>query len=388
MSFTKSSRNVSVTSDFLLTAECKQFDGQHKRSFVQLDPVLGNADGSFHVEGRDFSKSAKDVHVKEESGSTFLHASLRRKDGTWQDTSFNLDVIVANRNGVLFIDKSTIQPPTGAVTYDELERLVEDCRRTANDLKKQIHEKLLEESHTASQSVNTAFKGIEQMQEALSDGGAYAHKEDFRPEAGHLGFLLKDATGQWSQMDDAVGTASQEIKEFQHTKLHDVLAELEAAEGKIAAEVDGTTLKQKEAKDHLQSLGEQIASGERESWDKRAHELEDTIKEASCLRDRLDGLQIGLESSLHTANQSSERCRKLRAEVGKLSDDLRSLEERIHDKKCKMTEYAQTLSEAETDGVTAFQYSQTLQEGREILEEVLRVREAFDPEKLQILLQI
>lgn len=102
------------------------------------------------------------------------------------------------------------------------------------------------------------------MQEALSDGGAYAHKEDFRPEAGHLGFLLKDATGQWSQMDDAVGTASQEIKEFQHTKLHGVLAELEAAEGKIAAEVDGTILKQKEAKDHLQSLGEQIGGHQKE----------------------------------------------------------------------------------------------------------------------------
>lgn len=165
---------------------------------------------------------------------------------------------------VLRRDKSTIQPPAEAVTCDELERLVEDCRRTANDLKEQIHEKLLEESHTASQSVNTAFKGIEQMQEALSDGGAYAHKEDFRPEAGHLGFLLKDATGQWSQMDDAVGTASQEIKEFQHTKLHDVLAELEAAEGKIAAEVDGTILKQKEAKDHLQSLCEQIGGHQKE----------------------------------------------------------------------------------------------------------------------------
>lgn len=101
MSFTKSSRDVSVTSDFLLTAECKQFDGHFKRSFVQLDPVLGNADGSFHVEGRDFSKSARNVCLKVEHGSTALHASLRKMDGSWQDTSFNLDVIVANRNGTL-----------------------------------------------------------------------------------------------------------------------------------------------------------------------------------------------------------------------------------------------------------------------------------------------
>lgn len=50
-----------------------------------------------------------------------------------------------------------------------------------------------------------------------------------------------------------------------------------------------------------------------------------------------------------------------------------------------MTGYAQTLSAAETDSVTAFQYSQTLQEGRETSEEASREREAFDPEKLQIL---
>lgn len=53
-----------------------------------------------------------------------------------------------------------------------------------------------------------------------------------------------------------------------------------------------------------------------------------------------------------------------------------------------MTEYVQTLKDAESDGVTALEYSQTLQEGREILQEVLRVKEDFDPEKLQIMLQL
>lgn len=103
MSFTKSSRNVSITSDFLLSAECKQINGEWKRSYLQLNGILGNADGSFHIESRDFAKSAKDVFVKEESGSTILHATLRKKDQSWKETFLNLDVIVANRNGVLFM---------------------------------------------------------------------------------------------------------------------------------------------------------------------------------------------------------------------------------------------------------------------------------------------
>lgn len=71
-----------------------------------------------------------------------------------------------------------------------------------------------------------------------------------------------------------------------------------------------------------------------------------------------------------------------------ISEELDGLEGRIHEKKCTMTEYVQTLKDAESDGVTALEYSQTLQEGREILQEVLRVKEDFDPEKLQIMLQL
>ncbi|GME56211.1 Glutamine-serine-proline rich protein [Neofusicoccum parvum] len=346
MHFTKSSRSASVTSDFLLTAECRNIGGEWKRSFLQLDAVLGNADGSFEVEGRDFSKSAKDVFLKEEGGSTILHASLRKKDRTWEETSFNLDVIVANRNGILCVDKSMIQPPGELVTCDALERIVGDCTETANDLKKQIHNQLEKEAKAASQSINTAFRSIQQMQEVLSDGGAYTYKQDFRPEAAHLGFLFSDATGQWSQLEDAMGTASQRIEDFQRTKLQSVSAEVEAAESKIAAEVDGTLLKQKEAKDHLQSLSERISQ-----------------------------------------HQKDEKCQRLREELASLPDELSGLEKRIHEKKCKMTEYSQVLSEAETSGVTAFQYSQTLAEGREILEEVLRVRKDFDLDNLDILLQ-
>ncbi|KKY22557.1 putative glutamine-serine-proline rich [Diplodia seriata] len=424
MSFTKSSRGISVTPDFQLSAECKQINGHFKRSSVRLDPVLGNADGSFHVEGRDFSKSARDVSLKVENGSTILHASLRRKDGAWQETALNLDVIVANRNGSLVIDTSTIQSPDGAVTCDALEKLVEECRQAATDLKNQIRDQLTRESNQASQSVNTAFKGIAQMQEALNDGGAYADRQHFQPEAGHLRFLLSDATGQWSKVEDAVGTASQHIKGFQRTKLHSVIAEIEATERKIAADVDRTMLEQKETKIHLESLSDQIgqhqkehstaldqrhdawartasvlvpfvfiplaveASDERAQWDKQVTDLENAITETSCLRDRLDGLQIGLERALQTANQGSERCRRLRADVGTLSEELDGLEERIHDKKCMMTDYVQTLREAESDGVTALEYSQTLQEGREILQEVLYVKQEFDPEKLHVMLQL
>ncbi|KAL1629033.1 hypothetical protein SLS54_001725 [Diplodia seriata] len=130
------------------------------------------------------------------------------------------------------------------------------------------------------------------------------------------------------------------------------------------------------------------ASDERAQWDKQVTDLENAIKETSCLRDRLDGLQIGLERALQTANQGSERCRRLRADVGTLSEELDGLEERIHDKKCMMTDYVQTLREAESDGVTALEYSQTLQEGREILQEVLYVKQEFDPEKLHVMLQL
>ncbi|EKG14459.1 hypothetical protein MPH_08308 [Macrophomina phaseolina MS6] len=65
-------------------------------------------------------------------------------------------------------------------------------------------------------------------------------------------------------MHSVVGAVSQEIREFEHTKLHDVIAETEAAKGKVAAEVDGTMLKLKEAKDSLQSFSEQIGGYQKE----------------------------------------------------------------------------------------------------------------------------
>lgn len=102
------------------------------------------------------------------------------------------------------------------------------------------------------------------MQEALSDGGAYAYKQDFGPEAGHLGFLLRDATTQWARVEDAMASSIQQIRDFQHTKLGIVTAEIEAAERNVAAEVDGTMSKQKEAKDHLRFLQEQISEHQKE----------------------------------------------------------------------------------------------------------------------------
>ncbi|KAH7047436.1 CVNH domain-containing protein [Macrophomina phaseolina] len=264
MSFTKTSRSISVTSDFLLTAECQAIGGEWKRSFLQLDKALGNADGEFRVESQDFSRSASDVVLKEENGSTILHARLRRRDQSWRKASFNLDAIVANRNGVLCVDTSYTRPPSEAVTCSSLEKLVADCRQTADDLKKQVYDQLAQEASAASQSVSTAFKGIQQMQEVLSDGGAYAYNQHFQQESEHLRFLLRDAVSQWSRMEDAMGAASQKVKEFQDADLQSVTAEIEAAEKRIAEEVYAAKLKQKEARDHLETLCKQIGQHQEE----------------------------------------------------------------------------------------------------------------------------
>src|SRR4051812_43906272 len=90
-------------------------------------------------------------------------------------------------------DTSYTRPPSEAVTCSSLEKLVADCRQAADDLKKQVYDQLAQEASAASQSVSTAFKGIQQMQEVLSDGGAYAYNQQFQQESEHLRFLLRDA---------------------------------------------------------------------------------------------------------------------------------------------------------------------------------------------------
>lgn len=101
MSFSKSSHTITLSSDSLLSAKCRTCDGEWQDSSIRLNDFLGNEDGAFQLGDRDFSLTAKDAVVEQTEDCTVLKACLRKRDGTWQDASVELDAFISNHNGEL-----------------------------------------------------------------------------------------------------------------------------------------------------------------------------------------------------------------------------------------------------------------------------------------------
>ncbi|TBU30403.1 Cyanovirin-N [Dichomitus squalens] len=98
MTFTLTSRNISVADGHTLLAECRTCAGAWSHSSLDLDQYIGNWDGSFHINSsRGYSASSTNVRIE---GGT-LYAHLRREDGSLAPGAINLDVWVANINGEL-----------------------------------------------------------------------------------------------------------------------------------------------------------------------------------------------------------------------------------------------------------------------------------------------
>ena len=100
MAFHKSSHDIDVIDGYLL-AICTDRSGQDRDSELKLDLHLGNLNGAFEWGGTNFSRTARDVFVIDEGGSSFLHAKLQTKTMTWKDAKVDLSDRITNVNGKL-----------------------------------------------------------------------------------------------------------------------------------------------------------------------------------------------------------------------------------------------------------------------------------------------
>lgn len=116
------------------------------------------------------------------------------------------------------------------------------------------------------------------------------------------------------------------------------------------------------------------ASNEREDWGKRRDEFKEKINHAKTVQETQQSLLRRLEEAVEAAKKSKDKCFALRKQTDTLATDLKHFETGIHELKRNMTSFSLNLRKAETNAVTAFQYSQTLEEGRTILNEALRLR--------------
>lgn len=96
MSFSLSSSNISI-SNGTLHASCRRVDGSYNQSSLNLNEKIGNIDGELKYGYGDFSHSSNNISV---SGNT-LHASCRAINGLYKNSSLNLDHHVTNINGDL-----------------------------------------------------------------------------------------------------------------------------------------------------------------------------------------------------------------------------------------------------------------------------------------------
>ncbi|KAH7057118.1 Cyanovirin-N [Macrophomina phaseolina] len=101
MSFTKSSSTIAISEDSLLSAKCRACNGEWRESSIRLNDFLGNNDGSFMLGDRDFSMTAKDIALEQTEDASLLRATLRKRDGSWQDASVELDAFISNQDGEL-----------------------------------------------------------------------------------------------------------------------------------------------------------------------------------------------------------------------------------------------------------------------------------------------
>ncbi|QRV78806.1 CVNH domain protein [Ceratobasidium sp. AG-Ba] len=99
MSFSKSSRNIQLQGNSVLSAQCERADGQSfAPSTLDLNTCLGNIDGSFKWGEKDYSLTARDVSLD----GTNLSAKLQRADGVSErHATVDLDERIENHDGNL-----------------------------------------------------------------------------------------------------------------------------------------------------------------------------------------------------------------------------------------------------------------------------------------------
>ena len=139
MSFHRSSSAFEVIGS-QLCADCRDRQGNHVSSYLNLDKHLGNRNGRFEWGGISFSKSAKNVHFVNDGDSFVLHASLRTRDGIWRQAKTNLSDWIANHDGKLVYTgrQREASEPENLIDHDPIAATFSSIRDFAEDLTESI----------------------------------------------------------------------------------------------------------------------------------------------------------------------------------------------------------------------------------------------------------
>lgn len=266
---------MTILPDSTLTAQCKRCNGDRNTSSINLDYFIGNADGVFKIGWSHYSRTARDIAIQYSDYSTVLYAMLQKRDQSWQAASINLDRFIANRDGELYFtldsfrysleelaeDSAMCWPLSNQSHCETVEASVSRCRTTGNSLREDINSCIAAGIHTASISGNAVFKAIEQAQKTM-DGSVGDTVEAIESQALQLSAKFDDASRHWMNLADLVGRSSQELKEFQHTTLHDTILGIEWTEQRIQFDMRRNDARSKSIAEAIKSLGRQIELNE------------------------------------------------------------------------------------------------------------------------------
>jgi hypothetical protein len=113
MAFSQTSRNIRLSGQSVLEAECRRRDGTWRASALDLDRVLGNHNGQFAPSYEIFSHTSQSCSLQ----GCVLHAQLQDQYGAWQSDSVDLDVLVSNEDGSLSkLKQNPSVSPSSALT--------------------------------------------------------------------------------------------------------------------------------------------------------------------------------------------------------------------------------------------------------------------------------
>ncbi|CAE6498844.1 unnamed protein product [Rhizoctonia solani] len=105
MSFADSAEagSIRLESDHILFAKCKDMSGNWVSSSMDLDRHIGNVNGNLTWDSGAYSVSSKDIHLDVSGfpGRVVLSAKLKKEDGSYKDSSINLNDRIMNKNGHL-----------------------------------------------------------------------------------------------------------------------------------------------------------------------------------------------------------------------------------------------------------------------------------------------
>jgi len=97
--FTATCSHISITGGGIMTASCKMRNGQPHATALDLNPHVGNNNGTLVTGDSNFKASCRNI-----GGNNVLTASCRRRNGTFNFTGIDLNPFIDNTNGSLVWD--------------------------------------------------------------------------------------------------------------------------------------------------------------------------------------------------------------------------------------------------------------------------------------------